>query len=152
MSSRRLTAALGAAALGALLVVPTTVPAATKHRKIHFTTTLTGAATDATHNVYAGHDSYGGAGAGAQTITINATGTAGTDSEITYYANGSARSNGTYTLGMPDANGIAALTGAGHDTGGTGKFKGVKSTYTYTGTLNTKTGVFTAKLTGIYTI
>jgi len=40
------------------------------------------------------------------------------------------------------------LTGQGCDTGGTGKLKGFNSVYTYTGTFNLKTLVFTATLKG----
>jgi hypothetical protein len=76
-------------------------------------------------------------------------GSGGSDTEITYYGNATARSKGTFKLGTPDANGIATLTGSGHDVSGTGKAKGLKSTIQRH--VNTKTDVFSVTLTGTYT-
>jgi hypothetical protein len=135
-------------AIGAL-VIPVAASAAGKQRHVHFTAQVVGAGVSATQSAYKIHDSHFGNGAGVQTVTTTASG--GTDSEITYYGDATARSTGTFTVGTPDANGIAPVTGSGHDVGGTGKAKGLKSTYTYSGTLNTKTGVFEITLTGTYT-
>jgi hypothetical protein len=44
------------------------------------------------------------------------------------------------------------LTGSGHDVSGTGKANGLRSTYTYCGTFNTKPGVFSVTLTGSYAL
>ena len=141
---RGLIAIVGIAALS----VPVIASAAGK-RHVHFTTTVVGAAISGTQSAYKAHDSVFGNGAGVQTIKLSGAG--GTDSEITYYGNASAKSKGTFKIGAPDANGIAPLTGSGHDIGGTGKAKGLKSTYTYTGTYNTKSSIFKVKLTGTYT-
>jgi hypothetical protein len=141
---RGLIAILGIAALS----VPVIASAAAK-RHVHFTNTVVGAAISANQSAYKVHDSVFGNGAGVQTVKVSGAG--GTDSEITYYRNASAKSKGKFKIGTPDANGIAPLTGSGHDISGTGKAKGVKSTYTYTGTYNTKTGVFKVKLSGTYT-
>ncbi len=132
----------------AALSVPVVASAAAK-RHVHFTSTTIGAAISGTESTFKLHDSVFGNGAGVQTIKLSGAG--GTDSEITYYGNASAKSTGTFKIGTPDANGIAPLTGSGHDFSGTGKAKGLKSTYTYTGTYNTKSTVFKVKLTGTYT-
>jgi hypothetical protein len=118
-------------------------------RHVHFTTTIVGAAISGTQSTYKAHDSSFGNGAGVQTVKLNGAG--GTDSEITYYGNASAKSKGTFKIGTPDPKGVARLTGSGRDTSGTGKTKGLRSTYKYTGTYNTKTTVFKVKLTGTYT-
>jgi hypothetical protein len=119
---------------------------AVKAKQFHFTETLTGAQISATVAVFKIHDSRVGDGAGVQVVKLN--GLSGTDTDTTYYAVGSAKSHGSFKLGAPDANGISVLTGEGRDTGGTGKLKGFKSVYTYTGTFNLKTLVFTATLKG----
>jgi hypothetical protein len=99
--------------------------------------------------VYKVHDSQFGDGAGVQTVRL--TGSGGTDRETTYYRSATAKSMGRFTIGTPDANGIAPLTGSGHDVSGTGKAKGLRSTYTYRGTYNTKTSGFEITPTGAYT-
>jgi len=142
---------LVASAVLATLALTATLPsasaaAAKKHRNVHFTEAIVGAAISADQSAFSLHDSIHGNGAGTQTITISGSG--GSDREITYYGNATSTSKGTFTLGTPDANGIATLTGSGHDTSGTGKLKHIKSTYTYTGTYNTKTGVYNLALKG----
>jgi hypothetical protein len=140
---RGLIAIVGIAALS----VPVIGSAATK-RHVHFTTSIAGAAISGTQSAYKAHDSVFGNGAGVQTVKLSGAG--GSDSEITYYGNASAKSSGTFKIGAPDANGIAPLTGSGHDVSGTGKAKGLQSSYTYSGTYNTKTSIFKVKLTGTY--
>jgi hypothetical protein len=130
------------------LSIPAIASAAGK-RHIHFTTKIVGAGISANQATYKVHDSQFGDGAGVQTVKVKGSG--GTDREITYYGNATATSEGSFTIGTPDANGIAALTGSGHDVSGTGKAKGLSSTYTYSGTYNTKTRVFKVTLTGTYT-
>jgi hypothetical protein len=125
------------------------VASAAGTRHIHFTTTVVGAGISANQATYKAHDSHFGDGAGVQTVTVKESG--GTDSEITYYGNATVRSKGTFTLGTPDANDVASVTGSGHDVRGTGNAKGLKSTYNYTGTYNTKTSVVKITLTGTYT-
>ena len=112
----------------------------------HFTETITGAQISGTEAVFKIRDSRIGRGAGDQLVKMSGLG--GTDTETTYYGDASAKSNGSFKLGAPDSNGNSQLTGKGHDTSGTGKLKGFKSTYSYTGTFNTKTLVFTAVLKG----
>jgi hypothetical protein len=131
------------------LSVPVVALAARK-RHIHFTTKIVGAQISATQAVYKAHDSHFGNGAGVQTVKL--TGLDGTDKEITYYGNAAARSKGTFKLGTPDAKGNATLTGSGHDVGGTGTAKRLRSTYTYRGTFNLNTGIFNVTLTGTYTL
>ena len=130
------------------LSIPVIASAAVKQR-IHFSSKAVGGAISANQAAYKIHDSHFGDGAGVQTVKVKGSG--GTDTETTYYGNATATSKGTFTIGTPDANGIASLTGSGHDIGGTGKAKGLKSTYKYSGTYNTKTGMFTVALIGIYT-
>jgi hypothetical protein len=131
------------------LCVPVIASAAGK-RHVHFTSKVAGAGITATQAAFKIHDSHFGNGAGVQTVKVKGSG--GTDTEITYYGNATATSKGTFTLGTPDANGISRLTGSGHDVSGTGNAAGLKSTYTYTGTFNTKTGVFNVTLAGTYTL
>jgi hypothetical protein len=142
---RALTAVIAIAGLA----IPVIASAAgTRH--IHFTSKVVGAQISATEAAFKIHDSHFGNGAGVQTVKLSASG--GTDSEVTYYGNAMARSKGTFTLGKPNAKGIASLAGSGHDVGGTGKAKGLKSTYTYSGTFDLKTGLFKVTLTGTYTL
>ena len=133
----------GAIVLSAALVA---TAGAAKKKSFHFSDTITGAQISATQAVFKVHDSRLGNGAGVQTVTFS--GSAGTDKEITYYGNASAISKGSFTLGAPDANGISTVTGKGQDVGGTGKLKGFKSTYTYSGTFNTKTLIYSVVLKG----
>jgi hypothetical protein len=134
---------VGAAALTAAVMAGA---AAAKPNIFHFTDTVTGAQISATQAVFKTHDSRFGDGAGVQTVKVSGLG--GTDAEITYYGNASAKSHGSFTLGRPNAQGVSKVTGQGHDTSGTGKLKGFKSTYTYTGTFNTKTLVYTIVIKG----
>jgi hypothetical protein len=130
------------------LSAPVIASAAAK-RHVHFTSTVVGAAISANQSAFKLHDSHFGNGAGVQVVKVKGSG--GTDTEISYYGDATAKSKGTFKLGTPDANGIATLTGSGHDVSGTGKAAGLESIYTYTGTFNTKTGVFKVTLTGTYT-
>ena len=132
----------------ASLSVPVMASAAGK-KHVHFTSKARGAGLSATQSAFKVHDSHFGNGAGVQTVKVSGSG--GTDTEITYYGNATARSKGTFKIGTPNAKGIAKLTGSGHDIGGTGKARGLKSTYTYSGTYNTKNGVFSVTLIGTYT-
>jgi hypothetical protein len=134
-----------AGAIGLAAVLAATAGAA-KAPTFHFVDAVTGAQISATQAVFKVHDSRLGDGAGVQTVKVS--GLAGTDREITYYVDGSATSTGSFKLSAPDANGVSTLSGQGHDTGGTGKLKGFKSTYKYTGTFNTKTFVYSATLKG----
>jgi hypothetical protein len=132
------------------LIIPMVASAAAK-KHVHFTSHVVGASISATQATFKLHDSVFGNGAGVQTVKVNAAGTGGADTETTYYGNGTAKSKGTFKLGAPDANGILPVTGSGHDISGTGKAKGLRSSYTFTGTINSMTSVITVTLKGTYT-
>ena len=147
MFIRRLVLVSGTVVMAAAVVMPSAFAApATRHKHIHFTDTIVGAGISANRSVFSIHDSIHGNGAGTQTVTPSGSG--GSDTEIIYYGNATASSRGTFTVGIPDANGIAPLSGSGHDVSGTGKLRHLSSSYTYTGTINTKTGVFRITLRG----
>jgi hypothetical protein len=144
MHRKLVAGAVGAAAL--VLAIVAGEAGAAKTKTFHFTETITGAQISATQAVFKIHDSRVGDGAGVQNVTVSGLG--GTDNEVTYYGNASAKSHGTFKLSAPNAQGISTLTAQGHDTSGTGKLKGFKSTYTLVGSFNTKTLTFTAVLKG----
>lgn len=150
MLGRRLLMVIGACVVAAIALLPVASEAAAgPHKSIHFTTSVVGAGISATRSAFSVHDSIMGDGAGTQTLTFGGSG--GSDSEITYYGTATARSKGTFTLGTPNADGVAALTGTGHDFSGTGKLKHLKSSYTYAGTYGTRTSVYRVTLTGTET-
>jgi hypothetical protein len=117
-------------------------------RSVKFTDTVVGASISDTQGAMSLHDSRLGNGAAVQTIKVTPTG--GTDTTVAYFKSGSATSTDTFTIGQADANGNAALTGTGKDVKGTGKLKGITSTYTFSGTYNVNTTRFTVKLSGTY--
>ena len=117
-------------------------------RSVKFTDTVVGASISDTQSAMSLHDSRLGNGAAVQTIKVTPTG--GTDTTVAYFKSGSATSTDTFTIGQADANGNAPLTGSGKDTKGTGKLKGMTSTYTFSGTYNINTTRFTVKLVGTY--
>jgi hypothetical protein len=133
----------------AAATIPAAAAAAAAKRHVHFTTRAVGAAISNTESAYKVRDSVFGAGAGVQIVKLN--GTRGTDTTITYYGNAAARSKDSFSIGAPNANGIAKITGSGHDVSGTGKARGLKSSYTLTGTYDTKTTIFRVTLRGTYT-
>lgn len=141
---RHLSTLAGAAILAATVLTGTA--GAARPRAFHFTETISGAQISATEAVFKIQDSRVGDGAGVQIVKLS--GAAGTDTETTYYVNASAKSHGSFKIGLADANGVAKLTGQGQDTSGTGKLKGFTSKYTYTGTFNVKTLVFTVVIKG----
>jgi hypothetical protein len=132
------------------LTIPVVASAAAK-RHVHFTANVVGAAISTTQSTYKIHDSLFGNGAGVQTVKVNANGTGGTDTETSYYGNGSAKSKGTFTLAATSTSGILKVTGSGRDVSGTGVAKGLRSTYTFTGTINSTTSVIKVTLKGTYT-
>ena len=147
MFIRRLILVSGTVVMAAAVALPSALAApAKRHTHIHFTDTIVGAGIGATQSVFSIHDSIQGNGAGTQTVTPSGSG--GSDTEIVYYGDATASSRGTFTVGTPSANGIAPLSGSGHDVSGTGKLRHLSSSYTYTGTLNTKTGAFRIILSG----
>src|SRR4051794_16668861 len=117
-------------------------------RSVTITDTAVAASISDTQGAMSLHDSRLGNGAAVQTIKITPAG--GTDTTVAYFKSGSATSTDTFTIGQADANGNAALTGSRKDVKGTGKLKGITSTYTFSGTYNINTTRFTVKLSGTY--
>jgi hypothetical protein len=72
----------------------------------------------------------------------------GTDTVTTYYADGVAVAKDTFTLGAPNASGIAAITGSGRCAGGTGIHMHQQCSYKLSGTYNAKTMVSHVTATG----
>ena len=71
---------------------------------------------------------------------------------VVYYQGGTADATGTIKLGTANAKDISTLTGSGKDTGGTGTLKGLKGSYTLSGTVNTKTLVYHVTVKGTVTV
>lgn len=146
--SRRKLAFIGlSAVVAAALTAPALAASGPTHVNVHFTETLTGASISATESTYKVHDSVAGNGAAVQRIT-NLSANGGTSITKVYYGNAIATSRDTFTLSSPDANGIITITGRGHDVSGTGKLKRIKSTYTFTGTYDSKTTIVHTTLKG----
>jgi hypothetical protein len=147
MLIRRLVLMSATVVMAAAIALPIALAAPGKrHKHIHFTDTIVGAGIGGNRAVFSIHDSIHGNGAGTQTVTPSGSG--GSDTEIVYYGDATATSKGTFTLGAPDANGVASLSGSGHDVRGTGKLRRLRSSFSYSGTLNTKTGAFRIILSG----
>jgi hypothetical protein len=123
---------------------------APKAKTYRFTDRVVGAQISPTEAVFKVRDSRLGRGAGVQQVKLD--GLKGTTTERTYYRGATATSRGSFTIGVPDATGVAKLSGRGRDTSGTGKLAGSSATYTLSGTFNVKTGVYKATLTGRGTI
>lgn len=143
--SRNLKPALVPVVVASLLGTLLAASAAAK-RSVHFRSTDTGASLSSTLSVFKDRDSLFGSGAGVLTLT-----SATSDRGILYYGNATQSFRDKFKLGMPNAQGIATLSGSGHTIRGTGLARGLKSSYTFTGTFNTKTGVYRIHLTGTYT-
>ena len=114
----------------------------------HITRTLLGAAVSAKENVYDVRGPGGYRGAAVQLAKLNATGTAGTDKVTLFDGKGTILSTDKFTVSKPDANGIITVKGTGHSLSGTGIYKHVNETYSFTGTINTKNGQYKFKLSG----
>ena len=139
MRSTRAGLAAGiAAACAVAIAIPAAAGTTPTHRNVHFTDTVVGAAISPTEAVLKVHDSVVGDGAGVQRIT-GLTATGGTDVTTIYYRGATAVAHDTFKLSAPDANGIITVTGTGKDVSGTGKFRHLRSTYTFTGTFRTPT-------------
>jgi hypothetical protein len=149
MRSTRALVAGAAAACAVAIAIPATAARPTPaHRNVHFTDTVVGAAISAKEAVLKVHDSVAGDGAGVQRIT-SLTPSGGTDVTTIYYRGATAVAHDTFTLSAPDANGIITVTGKGKDVSGTGRFRHLRSTYTFTGTFDSKTMISHTKVTGI---
>lgn len=121
--------------------------AAAKAKQRSFTQTFVGGQISGTavagEQAYKFKDSLSGKGAAIQAYKISGTAFpfSGTDTTTLYFGTGVVITKDTFTLGAPDAAGISAITGKGKCTGGSGKFKALKCTYTFTGTYDTKTTI-----------
>jgi hypothetical protein len=138
------------ASIVAAAAITAAAGAASHARTVSFVGTAHGNQISATQSAFKYHDSVFGNGAGVQTTKLN--GAAGTDKTTVYYGNGTSKATDSFTIGTPDANGIATITGTGQDIGGTGRSRGVRSHYTITGTFDSKNGMFQVTLRGKYTI
>ena len=138
-----MTAGAGAAGAG--------VPATAKDKP--FTETITGAQISqngsTSVSVWSDKNSVEGDGAGVVTITLNGTEATGTGTQ--YWASGAAKFTETFTLGAAGADGAIPYTGSGKCAGGTGIHKHEKCRFTFDGSLNPTTGVFTSNVTGTLT-
>jgi hypothetical protein len=142
-----MTVGAGAAAAG----VRATPAAAAKDKP--FTETITGAQISQTGSmsvsVWSDKNSIEGDGAGVVTITFN--GAEATGSGTQYWASGAAKFTETFTLGAAGADGTIPYTGSGKCAGGTGVHKREKCSFTFEGSLNPTTTVFTSNVTGTVT-
>lgn len=136
------------ALISCVALLPAMTAGATAERTIPFTDIISGASISATQSAFSVHDSFAGDGAGVQTTRLTESG--GSDTTMIYYAHATNRSKDTFTIGAPDADGNAALTGKGSDISGTGRLAGVRSTFTFAGTVNVKTGSYKVRLKGVY--
>jgi hypothetical protein len=119
-----------------------------------FTATLTGAQISLNgtsfEDVYKVVSSLDGTGAAIQdgtvagiTLPVN-----GKDTWTSYLASGVSKREDKFTLSALNSSGISTVTGSGKCTGGTGVHKKEKCTFTFTGTFNSKKGVFIVKVKG----
>ena len=146
---RRTRRLMGAGALVVAIAIAAPALAATTrtaHKRVHFKESLVGASISSSQAVYMLHGSLGGDGAAVSTSTSDTT-----DTGVAYYVGGSVVFRDTFTISAPSPQGIATITGTGHDFGGTGRFKHIHSSYSFTGTDDTKTGVMTISLEGTET-
>jgi hypothetical protein len=123
-----------------------TAGAATKGQ--HITRTLLGAPVTSTENLYDVRGPGGYRGAAVQNVKVNSTGAAGTDTVTLFDGKGTILSADKFKVGKANANGIVPITGTGHALSGTGIYKHVKETYSFTGTYNTKIGQYKFTLSG----
>jgi hypothetical protein len=86
-------------------------------------------------------------------VTRSTSATGGTVTSVIYFANGSVRSTGTYsiTAPTPGAPDVVKVTLQGHTIGGTGIDKGATGVFHGTGTDNTKTKTQTITVSGTIT-
>lgn len=153
---RKLSAGVVAGAMGLVVALGVTgsAVAAKKPKKRAFTQTDLGAqifgSGTSFQSAYKVKDSLEGNGASVQVGTVSSATTfplSGTSKTTTYFANGVARSQDTFTLSAPTAN-ISTITGTGKCLGGTGVHKKEKCSYSFTGTYNTMTTVTTVTAKG----
>lgn len=136
-----------ALAIAALAIPALASRGAAIHKNVHFTGTTHCASISKTQSVCKTHDSVMGDGAQVQTAT-GRTAKGLTTTEVTYFGNAKAVSKSTTTLGKPDSQGMLPFTGSGHDIRGTGKLRGLRSSYTYRGVYDPKTTIVHVKVKG----
>lgn len=146
--------AIGAVAAATLAMTAGVATAAKdKSKSVSFTETITGAQISQNGStlvsVWSDKNSVEGDGAGVVTITLN--GNEATGSGTQYWASGAAKFTETFTLGAPTADGTIPYTGSGKCAGGTGVHKNEKCSFTFDGSLNPTTNVFTSNVTGTLT-
>jgi hypothetical protein len=98
-------------------------------------------------------DSVDGPGAAITTSVSSSTSYPfkGTDTNVSYFADGVQRSTDTFRIEKPDAKGISKFSGQGKCTGGTRKHKLLKCSFTESGTVDTnRGGVAKINVTGTY--
>jgi hypothetical protein len=146
-------AAVAAATLAmtAAAGVPATGAEAAKDKP--FTETITGAQISQSGStlvsVWSDKNSVEGDGAGVVRIMLN--GNEATGSGTQYWASGAAKFTETFTLGASGADGTIPYTGSGKCDGGTGVHKKEKCSFTFDGSLNPTTNIFTSSVTGTLT-
>jgi hypothetical protein len=141
------------ATLGLTAGVGAAVPAKDKPKTVSFTETITGAQISQNGStlvsVWSDKNSVEGDGAGVVTITVN--GNEATGSGTQYWASGAAKFTETFTLGAPGPDGTIPYTGSGKCAGGTGVHKKEKCSFTFDGSVNPTTTVFSSNVTGTLT-
>ena len=89
-------------------------------------------------------NSHAGVGAGIAHETTGAV------TDVEYFAEGSVTITSTVHHGSGGSAGTVPITGTGTCSNGRGVFAGVKCTYSFTGTINTTSGLVTVQITGTY--
>jgi hypothetical protein len=72
----------------------------------------------------------------------------GHDGTISFFRNGARTTRDTFTLGVPDIDGIGSVSGKGICTGGTGFHKFETCTYTFKGSYDATTGLMAFTMIG----
>jgi hypothetical protein len=75
----------------------------------------------------------------------------GTDSAITYFADGRLQATESFTLGVPHVDGLGTITGTGKCTKGSDVHRLETCSYKFSGTYDMLTGITQLKLTGTET-
>ena len=142
-----LTLALLAVAAAAALVLPLGASAARTHA-VDSTVVSSQVATIGGYAVDAGRVKPKKGAEGAALIRTKSTGANTLALKFkTFFPAGMQQGAGSLTF-TPQPNGTVIFTGSGHYTGGTGRFKGVSGHVKINGTLDTATGLTTARVTG----
>jgi hypothetical protein len=143
----------GAVAAATLAMTASVAGAKDKSRAVSFTETITGAQISQNGStlvsVWSDKNSVEGDGAGVVRIMLN--GNEATGSGTQYWASGAAKFTETFTLGASGADGTIPYTGSGKCDGGTGVHKKEKCSFTFDGSLNPTTNIFTSNVTGTLT-